>query len=282
MPRPLRLDFPGAHFHITARGVARRTIFIDRSDRRCFLKILQTAGERHGGICHAYCLMGNHYHLLLESTAGRLSSLMQHLNGSYGRWFNRRRDRCGHLFQGRFKASLVDEGAYFLEVVRYVELNPCRAELVSHPVEWEWSSFRPRMGLVATPPPLSVERALEPFGSGYGARSRYERFILEGLSKETIAPQLRRETIIGSPQFVKTHAERAREMAGRQRVPRAQSFADRPTLTDLVGASHVDRRSRAIEAVLQHGYSMSAVARQLGVHYTTVSRWVRTRECDSS
>ena len=282
MPRPLRLDFPGAHFHITARGVARREIFLDPSDRRCFLKVLHTACDRYGGICHAYCLMGNHYHLLLESADGRLSSVMQHLNGSYGRWFNRRRQRCGHLFQGRFKASLVDKDSYFLEVIRYIELNPCRAKIVSHPGEWAWSSFRPRVGLSRIPPPLSVARALEFFGSGSQAQKLYERFVLDGLSDEKIAPMVRQETVVGSPQFIRQHAERARRLAKRQKVPRSQRYADRPDLAEQLVGSGVDRRARAVQAVLQHGYSMSEVAHRLGIHYTTVSRWVRRDECDNS
>jgi len=282
MPRPLRLDFPGAHFHITARGVARWEIFLDPSDRRCFLKVLHTACDRYGGICHAYCLMGNHYHLLLESADGRLSSVMQHLNGSYGRWFNRRRQRCGHLFEGRFKASLIDKDSYFLEVIRYIELNPCRAKIVSHPEEWAWSSFRPRVGLSRIPPPLSVARALEFFGSGSQARKLYERFVLDGLSDEKIAPMLRQETVVGSPQFIRQHAERARRLAKRQKVPRSQRFADRPDLAELLVGSGVDRRARAVQSVLQHGYSMSEVAHRLGIHYTTVSRWVRRAECDNS
>jgi REP element-mobilizing transposase RayT len=282
MPRPLRLDFPGAHFHVTARGVARQEIFLDPSDRRCYLKVLHTACDRYGGICHAYCLMGNHYHLLLESADGRLSSVMQHLNGSFGRWFNRRRQRCGHLFQGRFKTSLIDKDGYFLEVIRYIELNPCRAKIVSHPGEWAWSSFRPRVGLSRIPPPLSVARALEFFGSGPQAQKLYERFVLDGLSDEKIAPMLRQETIVGSPQFIRQHAERARRLAKRQKVPRSQRYADRPDLTELLVGSGADRRARAVQAVLQHGYSMSEVAHRLGVHYTTVSRWVRRADCDYS
>ena len=282
MPRPLRLDYPGAHFHITARGVERRAIYLDASDRRCFSRILQTACERFGGICHAYCLMGNHYHLLVESAEGQISSLMQLLNGSYGRWFNRRRERCGHLFQGRFQATLVDRETYFLEVIRYIELNPCRAQLASHPGEWEWSSFRPRVGLSRLPPFLAVEPVLERFGPGPRARERYERFVLDGLSEERVAAMVRQETIIGSPKFIRQHAARARGLVGRQKVPSSQRLADRQDLAELLAGSTDTRSSRAVEAVLRHGYSMSEVARRLGIHYTTVSRWVRRHERDNS
>lgn len=275
MPRPLRLDYPGAHFHIVSRGVERRAIFIDTADRSCFLKILSTACERYGGVCHAYCLMGNHYHLLIESREARIKSVMQHLNGSYGRWFNRRRERVGHLFQGRFKASLVDSDGYLLEAVRYVELNPCRAGLVDEPTAWEWSSFRPRMGLDPAPPFLCVDRVLGRFGQGDAATANYRRFVLAGISDE-IGERLRSEAIVGSPEFVSHHAKRASELRTRQQVPPHQAAAGRPRLAALLsGSDRASRRSQAVQAFVAHGYPMSQIARRLGVHYTTVSRWVR-------
>ena len=128
----------------------------------------------------------------------------------------------------------------------------------------------------------SVARALDSFGSGPQTQKLYERFVLDGLSDEKIAPMSGQETVVGSPQFIRQHAERARRLAKRQKVPRSQRCADRPDLAELLVGSGVDRRARAVQAVLQHGYSMSEVAHRLGIHYTTVSRWVRRVECDNS
>src|SRR4030042_5793823 len=127
MARPLRIEFPGAVYHVTSRGNARQTIFIDDEDRGGFLDLLSIVVERFNWICHAYCLMGNHYHLLIETPDGNLSKGMRELNGIYTQHFNRRHGRVGHVFQGRFKAILVEKDSYLLELCRYIVLNPVRA-----------------------------------------------------------------------------------------------------------------------------------------------------------
>lgn len=284
MPRPLRLDHPGAWFHVTARGNERQPIYLDDADRLKFLSLLARARSRFDLVCHAYCLMGNHYHLIVESVTGRLSRAMQYVNGSFGRHFNERRGRVGHLFQGRFKASLIERDTYLLEAVRYVELNPCRAELVSRPELWDWGSFRPRLLLEDVPDCLCTETVLETFGPTRERRRRYREFVLAGLSNLAVPSRLAEETILGSKEFLSTQAERAREERGRRRVPTAQSHSDRPSLSHLLGDAHdrQRRRAAAVEACAVHGYTMSAIADYLGVHYTTVSRWVCSAECDNS
>lgn len=277
MSRPLRLDFPGAHFHITARGVDRSSIYADSQDRRSFLRILGTMCDRYGAVCHAYCLMDNHYHLLVESLNARISSAMQHLNGTHGRRFNRRWGRTGHLFQGRFHANLVEKESYLLEVVRYIELNPCRSGLVSHPVEWEWSSFRPRLGRSRVPACLCVETVLKRFGDESSAREGYARFIALELEGEDLDRKLRQEPFVGSERFVSHFANKARALGKNREVPRNQWLANRPSLARLLrAATHRDaKRQQAVVAFLDYGYAMTEIARELRVHYTTVSRWIR-------
>lgn len=131
MARPLRLEFPGAIYHVTSRGNARNAIFLDDEDRVLFLACLGAVVTRFGWWCHAYCLMDNHYHLLIETPEGDLSRGMRQLNGVYTQRFNRRHGRAGHVFQGRFKAIVVDRDSYLLELCRYVVLNPIRAGMVS-------------------------------------------------------------------------------------------------------------------------------------------------------
>ena len=127
MSRPLRIEFAGAVYHVTSRGNGRKPIFRDDVDRRSFLEVLHKVNQRHHWICHAYCLMTNHYHLVIETPEGNLSRGMRQLNGVYTMYFNRRHRTVGHVFQGRFKAILVERESYLLEVCRYVVLNPVRA-----------------------------------------------------------------------------------------------------------------------------------------------------------
>ena len=133
MARPLRLEYPGAVWHITARGNERKNIFRSDADRRLLLELLGDAVRRYGWIVHTYVLMSNHYHFLIETPRPTLSRGMQWLNGKYAQRFNKRHDRVGHLFQGRFKGFLIENSEYLNEVLRYVVLNPVRAGLVARP-----------------------------------------------------------------------------------------------------------------------------------------------------
>ena len=155
MSRPLRLEAPGEFFHVLARGNDRGTIFADDADREPFLGLVAETVERYFVTCHAYCLMGNHYHLILQPSRSNLSAAMRFLNGEYAQRYNRRHGRTGHLFEGRFKNLLIDRDAYLKELSRYIVLNPVRASLVRAPEEWRWSSYRATAGFASTPRFLS-------------------------------------------------------------------------------------------------------------------------------
>ena len=146
MARPLRIEFEGALYHVTSRGDERRDIFLDDADREAFLQILGDVVRRFAWRCHAYCLMGNHYHLLIETPNANLSRGMRHLNGVYTKRFNRTHERVGHVMQGRYKSILVDKDEYLLELARYVVLNPVRAGVVRSARDWKWSSYRATAG----------------------------------------------------------------------------------------------------------------------------------------
>ena len=147
MARPLRVEFPGALYHLTARGNARGAIFLDDEDRQGFLSVLGSVIDRFGWICHAYCLMGNHYHLMVETPSANLSKGARQLNGVYTQRFNRRHRRVGHLLQGRYKAILVERDSYLLELCRYIVLNPVRAGTVRRAGDYRWSSYRATAGV---------------------------------------------------------------------------------------------------------------------------------------
>ena len=157
MTRSPRLEYPGALYHVTTRGVRQDPIFVDDRDRMSLLTILTRALRTCEARIFAFCLMGNHYHFVLETHHANLSMLMHRVNGTFSLSFNRRHARRGQVFDGRFKALHVDRDAYLLEVCRYVDLNPVRAGLVASPSEWLWSSFgahsgcRPALPWLATP-----------------------------------------------------------------------------------------------------------------------------------
>jgi putative transposase len=181
--RPHRIAPPGGIFHITARGNRRQEIFFDDRDRRRFLELLGTAVSRHAWSCHSYCLMPNHFHLMIETPAGDISTGMHLLNGGYAQWFNRRHHFDGHLFQSRFHSVLLESNWHLLELSRYIVLNPVRAELCRDPGDWRWSSYRACMALVRSPAFLTVDWLLAQFGTDpQSARPAFRRFVGEALS----------------------------------------------------------------------------------------------------
>ncbi len=151
MPRSTRIEYPGALYHVTARGVQQGAIFVDDRDRGCLLAILARTLAACEARAFAFCLMGNHYHFVLQTRQANLSVLMHRVNSLYSLTFNRRHGRRGHVFEGRFKALHVDRDAYLIEVCRYVDLNPVRAGLVASPEQWAWSSFRAHAGYTPSP-----------------------------------------------------------------------------------------------------------------------------------
>jgi REP element-mobilizing transposase RayT len=277
MARPLRLEYPGALYHVTSRGNAKADIYLDDADRRIFLRLLGTTVTRQHWLLHAFCLMGNHYHLLLETPRPNLSQGMHRLNGVYSQCFNRRHQRVGHVLQGRFTAILVEREAYLLELARYVPLNPVRAGFVSSPGDWPWSSYRSTAGLEPPPPWLTTSTVLERFGAQADrAALRFQEFVRDGMNAAAPWSVLQGQVFLGSSQF----AERmARALMGGPisgEIPRADRMAGRPALASLFAraiAADRDRRNAAIvEAHMVHGYSFAEISRHLGLHYSTVSR----------
>jgi REP-associated tyrosine transposase len=276
MSRPLRLQLPGGIYHVTARGNARRPIFEDDDDCARFLIVLAGTVARYRVLCHAYCLMGNHYHLLLQTLEANLSLAMRHLNGVYTQRFNRRHERCGHVLQGRFAAQLVDGDVYVREVCRYVVLNPVRAGLVAHPGEWRWSSFRATAGEAMVPGFLSVDWVRSLSGARTQAESvrHFVSFVEAGIgAAETSVDHFGVKPVM-TEALTERLGEQRREAGECIEFPRAQRFASRPSLAGLFAGvtSKAERNARVVLAVREHGYAMREVAEFLGRHYATISR----------
>ena len=210
MARQLRIEYPGALYHVTSRGNEKKDIFRSIKDRDKFLSYLSSAWERHGAVFHAYCLMSNHFHLMVETPLGNLSWIMKHINGSYTTYFNVKHKRAGHLLQGRYKAVLVQADAYAAELSRYIHLNPVRAKMVSTPEEYRWSSCS--RYLEGTEPSwLSTGLVLGYFGTEDEDRRRnYRDYLYDAIGQERRAPlsDSVASTILGSDDFVRDIREK--------------------------------------------------------------------------
>lgn len=183
MARKPRLHYPGAAYHVMLRGNAGEPIFFEDSDRYRLYLILQHAVEKFGCRIHGFCLMTNHLHLVLQVAEVPLSHVMQSISLRYTKWINRTRQRTGHVFQGRYKALLLDADAYLLELVRYVHLNPVRAGLAIHLDAYPWSGHRAYIGGELLPW-LTTEWVLSMLAPTTGrARKAYQRFVAEGLAE---------------------------------------------------------------------------------------------------
>jgi len=278
MARPLRLEYPGAVYHVTARGNAGQEIFLDDEDREAFLATLSFVVARFHWIVHAYCLMTNHYHLLVETPEANLSRGMRQLNGVTTQAFNRRHDRTGHVLEGRFKAILVEKESHLLDLARYVVRNPVRAKAVLHPRLWKWSSYRATSREARVPDFLTTDWILAQFRSKRELPQRgYRRFVAEGKGL-AVWDDLRGGVLLGSDAFVKKLSRLLHGKAKMKEIPEAQRRATRPSLERLFQGKTKDKakRDRAIhEAVVRHGYTQSAIASHLRLHYSTVSRIVK-------
>ncbi len=273
MARPLRVEFEGALYHVTSRGNAGDKVFADDDDRYAFIAALSETVGRFGWRCHAYCLMSNHYHLLIETPQSNLSRGMHFLNGVYTQRFNRRHRRRGHLLQGRYKAILVERDSHLLELARYVVLNPVRAKMVRSAKDWPWSSYRATVGHVESPEFLYVDGILAQFDARRDrAVHAYRHFVRQGRDVD-VWQGLRAGSLLGSDEFVEQMRPRLLEAPPDPNVLRRERDAARPSLGEIFrGADDKLTRNACIyTAVRVHHYRLQEVGEHLGLHFSTVS-----------
>ena len=280
MARPLRIEFPGALYHVTSRGNASQRVFRDDEDRELFLATLAWVVERFGWRCHAYCLMDNHIHLLIDTPQPNLSRGMRQLNGVYTQRFNRRHGKVGHLFQGRYKAILVEKEGYLLELARYIVLNPVRAKMVKTPERYPWSSYQPMLGLAPVPPALAIEWVLDQFARTRAtARRRYAKFVHDGIGVPGPWEEVKGQVLLGSEAFIERLAPQLQECSTRE-IPKRQRLVHRPPLRTLLAGtdSKTARNIAMAQAYLKHGYTLSEISHAVGLHYATISRIITASE----
>lgn len=287
MSRPLRIEFAGAVYHVTSRGDRRESIYLDDAGRLAQLAIIEQAMERFDAKVLAYCLMGNHFHLVLHTQQANLSRLMRHVNGVYTQAYNRRHGLVGHLFQGRFKAILVDRDAYLLALCRYVERNPVAAGIVARVGDWPWSSYRAHVGAVPTPDWLNSD-GLHGHLLGYPpagpkdrrcAAQRYAALVGEARSEDATFWQeaLRGQVFLGDEAFVeRMQALAAPHLVADKQIPKAQRHRLR-TWQDCF-AQCGDRSHALHMAYRECGATMTALAQQAGLSVSHVSRLITAHE----
>lgn len=284
MARPLRLEYPGAIYHITSRGNAGNKIFRNDKDREHFLATLSFVIERFHWLCHAYCLMDNHYHLIIETPDGNLSRGMRQLNGIYTQKYNWKYKKTGHVFQGRYKAIIVDKDSYLLELCRYVVLNPVRANLTEKPGDWRWSSYLSTISGKGIPEYLTTDWILGQFSNDKKrAQKLYRNFVIKGIKKETPWKNLKGQIFLGEKRFIEKCKAVLTDKNELKEVPRKQRYMDRPRLEELFKSGKKKktkalRNKKMYDAHVGYSYTLKEIADYLKIHYTTVSKVVKNEE----
>lgn len=282
MSRPLRLELAGGFYHVTSRGDRQEDIYFSDLDREKWLAIFGQVCKRFNWRCHCFCLMSNHYHVVVETIEGNLSKGMRQLNGVYTQYFNQAHQRTGHVFQGRYKGILVEKDSYLMELSRYVVLNPVRAGMVNNVKDWPWSSYPSITGEKDIPEWLEVNWLLGQFGKQRNrAIAKYKDFVRQGVGLPSLWRALSRQIYLGGEGFVERMQKELDENADLSEIPRVQRRPPTKPLVYYVGR-YKDKKRGMVEAYHTGEYTMKAIAEQFEVHYSTVSRAIKNSEEDES
>jgi len=278
MARPLRIEFAGGLYHVTARGNARENIYVNDEDRIMFLNLLDKTCKRYDWYCHAYCLMGKHYHLLIETGIPNLSKGMKYINGSYTQTYNRKHRRVGHVFQGRYKAIIVEKDSYLLELARYIVLNPVRARMVRTAKQWQWSSYRATAGYKDTTSYLTTDWLLSNFSDKKKlSQERYRDFVKAGKNQPSPWESLKNQIYLGSDVFIDDVQCKLDPEQSLKDIPRKQKQAAIKPLS-YFEKRDVNRKVAMAKAYLSGHYTLLNVGEYFDVSYATVSRAVKSYE----
>jgi REP element-mobilizing transposase RayT len=282
MPRKPRLEFPGAIYHINHRGNHQEYIFLDDYDRKLFLKLLQATIQRMNWICHAYCLIGNHYHLLIEIPEGILSRGMAWLNSVYTQKFNQKYDMSGHLFQGRFKSKPIEDNMQFLMAARYVARNPLQANLVERADQWPWSSYSATVGLIKAPDYLFIDDILSCLATDRQVAQVFYRELVHLEDKANDDEIIKLFQKVYEQEREPVFQKRARTVIDMKNslgpIPRSQRILSRPDLSELFNGNEerdLEMRNNIINAAFTlYAYTQAELADYLNITRSAISKIV--------
>lgn len=277
MARQLRIEFAGALYHVTSRGDRQEEIYLNDKDRRLFLSEFYVVCKRFNWMVHSYCLMDNHYHLLIETPDGNLSKGMRQLNGVYTQKFNRENKRVGHVFQGRYKSILVQKEAYLLELSRYIVLNPVRARMVRSAKDWPWSSYRATAGLSRAERFLETDWVLSSFHSRKTkAIEAYRKFVSEGKGQPRPWDKLKNQIFLGDDSFVEDMQCKISPDQTLTGVPSIQKRSV-PKSLKYYEDKFPNRNDAIVAAYLSGGYSLAEVGKYFSLSFSHVGRIVNDK-----
>ncbi len=275
MSRPVRIEFPGAIYHISSKNSKGQLSFRDRNDRAVFINILDNVVSRFGWMLHSYVLMDEHYHLVIEIPEKNLSRGMRQLNGVYTQHFNRRHHLEGPIFQGRFKSILFEKDRYLLPVCRHVVLNPLRLGASPDLSGYVWSSYRATAGLTRKPDYLHTDDVLAAFDK-HQQRLEYQRYVEQGIDSKSPFLSRSNQVLLGSPEFLKEmqpvlHGEKMARRGPKQ-ARRRRSLT--VLFRNVEAKSRQERNELIRKAHLDYAYTLVEIGNHIGLHYTTVSKVV--------
>jgi REP element-mobilizing transposase RayT len=275
MVRALRIEYSGALYHITSRGNKQENIYLSDEDRISFLEVFSQVCMKCNWKCYAYCLMSNHYHLLIETPLGNLSKGMQLLNGIYTQKFNRRHRRVGHVFQGRFKGMIVEKDNYLLELSRYIVLNPVRAKLVVSAADWFWSSYNATINQLTKPSWLASDYVLSLFGqNSINSIKKYQKFVYEGMHVNAPWDDLKNQIYLGSDDFVDEVQKKIEQGKKLTYIPQSHYMPVKHLINEFAKKSY--NRNECIRLAYATGqFSLAEIGEYFGLHYSWVSRIVK-------
>jgi len=275
MTRPVRIEFPGASYHVSSKSREEQIIFLDDDDRGAFLNVLENVVDRFGWLIHSFALLDDHYDMVVEVPGANLSKGMRQLNGVYTQHFNRRHGLEGPIFHGRFKSVLFEKKNYLLPICRYVVTGPARIERLQNYSTYKWSSYRALAGQVNKPKFLHTTEVLSYFAKrDKDAQRKYRNYIKKGVEAESPLVDRKNQVLLGSSKFLNEmqpilHGERLSKR-GPKAVKRRHSL--KVLFKKVDDKSRQERNELIRRAHLEDGYTLMEIGKYLGLHYTTVSK----------
>lgn len=286
MVRQLRIEYPGAFYHVISRGIRKENIFIEDNDYKQFTKTLKKACIKYKLKCYAYCLMPNHYHLLVETPEANLSFSMRYLNSTYALFFNNQHERRGHVFQGRYKSMIVEKETYFRTLCFYIIRNPVRAGIVVNPKEYRWSSYHSTLHPAINSSFINSREILSHFHSDLKkAKGIFVRLANQHTRQKLDLRKLEDNCpVLGSKKFVEKFLKRVAESPENKKLTRKEYKAVRPNLKEIFKnkklLSNKDMTKKIRKAHYLYGYSIKELTNYLQSSYSTICKYLAKYQRD--